>query len=65
MAKRALVFGGFPKRCRNQWGCEPLGRVFSGDQRKSVHLLIETTPGGNGLDDHLADNESMYNRGYI
>ena len=41
------------------------GRVLSEKQRKAVHLLIETTPGVKGLDDHLADNESMYNHGYI
>jgi len=41
------------------------GRVHSEEQRKAVHLLIETTPGVKGLDDHLADNESMYNQGYI
>ena len=41
------------------------GSVFSEDEREAVHLLIETIAGVKGVDDHLANNESLYRGGYI
>ena len=41
------------------------GSVLCADEREAVRLLIETTPGVKDVEDHLANNESLYRRGYI